>query len=389
MERTCSYSFTSIAFARVFRKFVLILLSLPAVSQAENIDFSINTFSNKADRQFIDKTILQFMQKYQIPGLSIAIAKQEDIIFAKGYGLADIDKKIPVNIAHSFRIASLSKPITAVAIMLLREQGKLKLDDKIFGTEGILTSDFRVYDKFSKQLTVRHLLEHTAGKEWTNGHNAPMFQKPELEQTALIRWILKNRPLTKPPGYEYAYSNFGYCLLGRVIEKLSGIGYQHYVNQHILRPADTKSFAIAAKRQGNSLFETHYYPDTNEDPYWFPVARMDSHGGWRANAIDLVKFSLSVDGREKVKDILSSESIKMMTKPSKLNSNYALGWNVNQHNNWWHMGSLPGTAGIIVRTEHGYSWAVLLNKRSGSEHFTGELDNLPWTLINGIKELNR
>ena len=112
---------------------------------------------------------------------------------------------------------------------------------------------------------------------------------------------------------------------------------------------------------------------------------MDSHGGWIANAIDLVNFSLSVDGRGE--DLLNKESIKLMTSVSKQNSNYALGWNVNQYNNWWHMGSLPGSASILVRTEQGYNWAVLLNKRSEDKNFFGDLDRLTWDLISGISAL--
>ncbi len=364
--------------------FILALLPYSIVfAQADG--FSINIFQDKSDRQFIDNTIQQFMQKYHIPGLSIAIAKQDEIILAKGYGLADIDNKVPVNITHQFRIASVSKPITSVAIMQLREQGKLTLDDKIFGADGILASEFPVKDELLKLVTVRHLLEHTAGKEWANDSHDPMFQKPELSQTALIRWVLKNTPITKPPGSEYAYSNFSYCLLGRVIEKLSGIGYQHFVRENIFRPIGAKSFAIGSKKPANTLFQVRYYPDSDENPYGFPVTRMDAHGGWVSNTIDLVKFAMSVDGRGK--DILNDDSIKLMTIASKHNPNYALGWNVNQYDNWWHMGSLPGTASILVRTEHGYNWAVLVNKRSSDKTFFNDLDMLSHNLINGIKAL--
>lgn len=364
---------------------LVILLNTILVAQADGL--SINNFKDDVDRQFIDQTIEQFMQKYQIPGLSIAIARQGEIILAKAYGFADVDKQIPVNITHQFRIASISKPITAAAIMLLHEQGKLTLDDKVFGAGGLLASEFPVKHEILKQITVRHLLEHTAGKEWTNDSSAPMFQKPALSQTALIRWVLENRPITKPPGSEYAYSNFAYCLLGRVIEKLSGIAYQHFVRKHFFEPIKAKSFAIASKKPTNALFQVRYYPDTEENPYWFPIARMDANGGWIANAIDLVKFSMSVDGRGN--DILNKDSINIMTTASRQNPEYALGWNVNQYNNWWHIGSLPGSASVMVRTEHGYNWAVLLNKRNQDEKFFGELDMLTWNLVNGIKALKQ
>lgn len=367
------------------KKIFLLCLFFSLSVNADN-GFSINVFKDEADRQFIDETIKQFMQRYNIPGLSIAIAKQEEILFAKGYGFADTSKKVPVNIAHQFRIASLSKPITAVAIMKLMEEGELKLDDKIFGKGGILDSRFPTKNKLLHQITIRHLLEHTAGKNWTNDGGDPMFQDYKLSQANLIRKTLKENPITTAPGKHYAYSNFGYCLLGRVIEELSGISYESYVRKTLFKEIGTNSFSIANKKTSNSAFQVRYISDTEESPYSFAVKRMDSHGGWIANAIDLVKFIMSVDGRGK--DILSQEGIKIMTTPSKHNKNYALGWNVNQYNNWWHMGSLPGTASIMVRTENGYSWAVLLNKRSEDSIFMGELDKLTWNLIGGIKALN-
>ncbi len=364
--------------------FFFFLSSLPIVYAEDS--FSINTFENKADREFIDKTIEQFIQRYQISGLSIAIAKQEDIIFAKGYGFADIDNRVPVNITHKFRIASLSKPITTVAIMKLMEEGKLHLEDKIFGRQGILNDLFPVKNKLLHQITVRHLLEHTAGKKWTNDSDDPMSHKDKLSQADLIRWVLKEKPIDKKPGTEYAYSNFGYCLLGRVIEKLSGIPYKQYVQKNIFQKIGAKSFSIAEKNPSNSVFEVSYYSDTDWSPYNISIERMDSHGGWIANAVDLVKFLLSIDGRGH--DILNKETIKLMTTPSRKNHSYALGWNVNKYNNWWHVGSLPGSASIMVRTEHGYSWAVLLNKRSEENTFFVELDKLTWNLIAGIKALN-
>jgi CubicO group peptidase (beta-lactamase class C family) len=348
---------------------------------------SVNLFDSQVNRQFADQTINQFMQKYQIPGLSIAIAKEGEIVFSKGYGFADRKKGVAVNERHQFRIASISKPITAVAIMQLRDQGKLNLDDKVFGASGILHQKFPVKNDYLNKITVRHLLEHTAGKAWTNDNNDPMFKETELSRTALIRWVLKNRRLSKTPGSEYAYSNFGYSLLGRVIEEVSGEVYKDYVNKHIFQKINADSFELGSQRKaGSTAFQVHYYSDTEESPYWFPVARMDSHGGWISNATDLVKFSMSVDGRGK--DILSPESIKLMTTPSTQNNNYALGWNVNQYNNWWHIGSLPGTASVMVRAENGYNWAVLLNKRSEDKNFMGDLDGLTWNIIKGIKVLN-
>ena len=346
--------------------------------------FEINTFKNEADRQFIDSTITVFMQKYDIPGLSIAIARDGEFILAKGYGYANVEQSLPVSLVHQFRIASLSKPITAVAVMTLVEQGRLSLDDKVFGSGGILGIAYPPENAYVGMITVRHLLEHTAAPEWTNDNKDPMFRQPELDKKSLVAWVLKTRTLGEPPGTRYAYSNLGYCILGLVIEEVTGVRYADYARRAIFDPAGANSFALAGNKRGASPIEVTYYPHNDEDPYRFPIRRMDAHGGWIANAMDVVRFVMSTDGRSPPEDVLSPASIQIMTTPSRLNKNQALGWNVNKNNNWWHIGELPGTSAILVRTNDGYSWAVLTNKNSDDPDFPGELDGLTWKVIQGV-----
>ena len=213
-----------------------------------------------------------------------------------------------------------------------------------------------------------------------------MFQHTHLGKRSLVQKTLKERILSKPPGSEYAYSNLGYCILGLVIEELTDMSYEDYVKQAIFKPAGANTFMLGSRKKGVSPLEVTYYADTGEDPYWFPVRRMDAHGGWIANATDLVRFLLHTDGRDKPADLINAASIKTMTTPGKFNNNYAMGWNVNENNNWWHMGSLPGSASVMVRTSHGYSWAVLTNRHSDDKNFMGELDGLTWKLLEGLKD---
>jgi len=348
--------------------------------------FDINVFEKEADRQFIDDTISAFMQKYALPGLSIAIAKGDKFILAKGYGFANTDTRLAVTPAHQFRIASLSKPITSVAIMKLVDEGKLSLDDKVFGAGGLLSIPYPASNKHVSDITVRHLLTHSAAPEWTNDGNGPMFLKAHLSKKALVEWVLENRKLKHAPGTQYAYSNFGYCILGLVIEKLTAMPYDKYVKQSLLLPAKARSFALASDKRGGSPLEVSYYAHDGWSPYNLPVRRMDAHGGWIANAMDVVKFIQHTDAYPSPADLISAESIKIMTRPSPLNNNYAMGWNVNQNNNWWHTGMLPGTAAIMVRTSHGFNWAVLTNKTSKDKDFYGELDGLTWKLLKGVKD---
>ncbi len=363
---------------------VFILSFFIMLSQVGSLQAYDEKGLSEEDERYIDKTIHTFMQRYTIPGLSIALAKGDEFILARGYGYADTKRKLEVSTAHQFRIASLSKPITSVAIMMLVEQGKLSLDDRVFGPGGLLSFPVSRDNRYVGQITIRHLLTHSAAPEWTNDRNGPMFIEMHLDKEALVRHVLKTRILKKAPGTSYAYSNFGYCILGLVIEKLTGMSYEAYVKKTVFKPAGINSFVLGSKKARSTPLEVTYYPHSNSEPYEFPVRRMDAHGGWIANAIDIVKFIQHSDGRPNPADLLSADSIKIMTEPSPLNRHYSMGWSVNQYNNWWHTGGLPGTASILVRTEHGYAWAVLANKGSDDKNFNAELDGLTWKLLEGI-----
>ena len=332
----------------------------------------------------IDNVVTSFMQKYGVPGLSIGIARNGKLVFTKGYGLANQQTKERVHPRHLFRVASVSKPITAVAVMKLVQEGKLSLDRTVFGANGILGTQYgsQPYKTNVDKITVRHLLQHTAGG-WNNRQNDPMFQVSNLNQEQLISQVLDTRPLDNVPGMVHDYSNFGYCLLGRIIEKVSGKPYDQYLKESILGPLGISDMHIAgntlAERKGNEVL----YYQANFDPYSMPISRMDAHGGWIASPQDLLRIATAVDGFTTRPDLLSSTSIQTMVQPSNTSPNYALGWAVNQFNNWWHDGSLPGTASILVRTSGGFCWAVVLNTRNNTSAFASDLDNMVWQAVNG------
>ncbi|MEH2457268.1 serine hydrolase domain-containing protein [Nostoc sp.] len=332
--------------------------------------------------QAINQTVAQFMQDYDVPGLSLAIAQDGRLVLAKTYGLADKSTKKRVAPRHRFRIASVSKPITAIAIMKLVEQGNLELNDRVFGEGGILGTTYGTtpYKTNVDQITVEHLLTHLGGG-WSNDINDPMFSNLSMNQTQLISWVLDNRPLDDAPGTKYAYSNFGYCVLGRVIEKVTGQIYENYVTTNILQPSGVTDMQIGgdtlAQKKAN---EVTYYGQSRENPYEMKVARMDAHGGWIAKPIDLVRLSVAVDGLNSKPDILGASAIATMYQGSSVNSGYAKGWSVNQANNHWHNGSLPGEQALMVNTSDGFSWAVLVNTRSQKSDFGGDLDELMWNI---------
>lgn len=335
-----------------------------------------------AELQAMEATAAAFMAKNNVPGLSVAITRQERLVYVRAFGLADKSKNETLTPDHLFRIASVSKPFTSATIFRLVEAGKLKLSDRVFGPDAILGNDYGgpPFQPHVADITVQHLLTHTAGG-WSNKANDPMFMHTGMDHKQLIIWTLDHQPLENPPGEKYAYSNFGFCVLGRIIEKLTGKTYAQAVADEIFKPCGITGMRIA----GNTLAERApneviYYNQDGFSPYAMNVRRMDSHGGWLATPTDLVKFLVRVDDFPARPDILKSETIRAMTTPSSANANYAKGWCVNRFHNWWHDGSLPGSITIMVRTSGRFCWAALTNTRKIDSTIGGDLDHLMWDM---------
>jgi CubicO group peptidase (beta-lactamase class C family) len=369
------------------------------------VEGKFTTGISAAERAAIDKRVANFLRTKSAPGISIAIARNDRLVYAKGFGYAKkpiwwalFTRGEPVSVWHRLRIASVTKPITSAAIFTLIEQGRFSLSDKVFGTGGLLGNNYG-YDKLPAgqnktrlgQITVQHLLEHTAGLPPNNG-NDPMFIQPSMDHAALITWTLKNYNVASNPGSVYAYSNFGYCLLGRIIEARGFLAYPTYIQSQIMPLCDVQTVALAgdtlAERQRD---EVVYYKSSgaSSGPYDIPVARMDAHGGLISTAIDVVRFAIHLDGLPAVPDILSSASIASMTTPTS--GRYAKGWAVDQrsivsatgastlHTYRNHNGSLPGTIAWIVNRDDDLSWAALVN--AGNPPSTDDVLDLMWDIV--------
>jgi CubicO group peptidase (beta-lactamase class C family) len=356
------------------------------------IDFPMQAQGNQLtgmERGEIGRLAAAFKRSFNVPALSVAIARNGQFVFDQGFGFNQgfaVGKQKdmgPANMSSLFRIADVTKPITAVTIFTLIEQGKLNLTDKVFGASGILGTKYgqTPYKQYVTDITVDNLLTHTCGG-WPDGTTDPMFRFDSWDQAKLIGWTLDNLPLTSPPGQHWAYSNFGYCLLGRVIEQVSGQPYADYVQSAILAPCGISDMRIA----GNTLkqrapSEVVYVGQYNEDPYKMNIARMDSDAGWLATPSALVQFLDHVGGSGSIPSILKPETIRLMTTPSPVAANYARGWMVGK-GNMWHNGSLPGSTTLMVRTSTGLSWAALANTRTEPhDQIDTALDTTLWNMV--------
>lgn len=386
----------------------------PTASAPASFPISGNAVPGMAS---VDQVISTLMTRWSIPGGAVAIVKDGRLVYARGFGYADAQAREPAAPDALFRIASLSKPVTAAAVLRLVEANRLSLDARAFALLGDLTPlPGASVDPRLASITVRHLLEHAGGWDREQSFD-PMFRSTEIATAtntpapasvnAIVRYML-GRPLDFDPGTRYAYSNFGYAVLGRLVERAAGTSYEGYVQSAVLAPA-----GIRRMRLGRSLLadrapgEVRYYDRATlgsvfagggmvPAPYGgFNIEAMDAHGGWLASTIDLLRFATAVDRLPSRPDVLGAATIDTMTArpaPPLWDGSayyYAKGWLVRPaEGNWWHDGSLPGTASILVRTGTGLAWAGLFNAREMAPNstFQSEIDGAMWQAVRGVTE---
>jgi len=372
-------------------------------TKAEPEQRLVETGKTHEELASFDALMRSFVRENEIPGAALAVACDGRLLYARGFGYADVKQKQPVKPESLFRIASLSKPITSVAIGQLVDRGRLKLDDRVFDLlphKPHLPHDERT-DPRLKTITIHQLLHHTAG--WDRDLSIdPMFRsveiahrlgvKPPARPDHIVRFMM-GWELDFEPGTRYAYSNFGYCLLGRVIEQTTGRSYEQHVRTALLKKLGIESMRIGKTLPaGRAPGEVCYYVRRNRTgtavvgdrlgakvprPYgaWYLEA-MDSHGGWIASVVDLMRFAVAVEDNNRSK-LLSPESAAAMFAPPKGEAGrtedgkprrvyYGLGWSVRQVGdegkiNRWHTGSLAGTSSLLVIRHDGLCWAVLFN----------------------------
>jgi N-acyl-D-amino-acid deacylase len=365
---------------RTFLQIGLLALAAPRSRAAELVSVA----------QAFDSEIEKFMKARGIPGGALAVVKDRRLVYAKGYGWADREKQLFAAPNSLFRIASISKPVTAVAILKLVEENRLRLDAPVFALLGLKGDDPRL-----TKITINHLLHHTSGWDRDKSFD-PMFRAREIAASLgttpparpadIIRHML-GQPLDFDPGTRHAYSNFGYCVLGRVIEKITGQPYEQHVREKVLAPLGITRMRIGASLSGGQVpGEVRYYTAGNATtasvfdeppprvpwPYGgFHLEAMDAHGGWIASAIDLARFAAALDDPAH-SPLLRPETFPTLYAPpeppvarnpdgSLAASYYACGWSVRPVGetgkaNYWHNGSLPGTTTLLVRRWDGLSW---------------------------------
>jgi N-acyl-D-amino-acid deacylase len=369
------------------------------------------------DMVSVDQVIQGVMRQHAVPGAAVGVVKDGRLVYARGFGYADLDSEELTQPDGLFRIASLSKAVTAAATLKLVDDGLLSLTDHPFDILSALEPPAgATVDPRLALITVRMLLHHSGGWDRDLSFD-PMFRpaiaaqavgapEPASAET-VIRYML-GQPLDFDPGTRYAYSNFGYAVLGRVIEQATGQSYEAYVRSAVLNPAGIQRMRLGRTRRSDRVpgEVVYHYPGSTGSvfpgdgavpwPYGgFYLEAMDAHGGWIASTVDLLRFITAVDGLPTVPDVLTQNSIDLMIARPALPDwagnayYYATGWLIRPTQgdaNWWHTGALAGTNTLMVRAYHGLAWVVLTN--TSPIGVTGDLlsdiDSAMWDGVGGV-----
>ena len=342
------------------------------------------------DLAVFDQTVTAIISRYHLPGGQLSIAKDGRLVLSRGYGYADVGKKQQVDQNSLFRVGSVSKTLTTVAILKLVETGRLHLDDKAFRILSSLTPpknatiDPRLYE-----ITVQQLLQHEGGWSGADAMELPqsrmaaatLGRKDPPDCETIIRYQM-SIPLDFTPGTKSNYSNFGFCLLGRIIEEVARMTYEDYVKSAVLKPAGVTRMRIGGTRLSQRMpGEVRYYgqqgqplaPSVFEGEGYVPFAYgglyLDAGraaGGWLASSDDLIRFVTAIDG-QRGPALLKPETFRLMLETPWHSNASAKGlcWTVVQRENgvdFWHTGAWKDSnAAWLVHTSNGVSLAIVFN----------------------------
>ncbi|HEY7159438.1 MAG TPA: serine hydrolase domain-containing protein [Gemmataceae bacterium] len=343
--------------------------------------------------QPLDEAVVTMMSRHGIPGAALAVVKDGKLVFARGYGWADMDEHKQVQPDTLFGLASLSKSITAMAVLKLVEQEKLRLDDRVFQ----ILNQFRPLrgarpDPRLYQITIRQLLNHSGGWDrqksgdpvnWTTQIKLKLGSSANITTRSLIDYTM-GMPLDFDPGTASRYCNFGYILLGEVIAKVSGRPYDKYIQDNVLKPMGITRMAIHPANGRYAANEARrYLAGTNTElPAW-KQSYLNASGGWTASAVDLARFLCAVDG-SRGKRFLDDKTFAAMIAPPPLplkprsdGSYVGLGWDlVNQKDKaftYFKDGSWYGMRGFMKRKPNGVNWVLLFNASMDPDSIDGNV----------------
>ncbi|RYD69373.1 MAG: class A beta-lactamase-related serine hydrolase, partial [Sphingobacteriales bacterium] len=222
----------------------------------------------------LDTKVANWMTTSGMPGMSIAISKNGKLVYRKAYGKSDQEANTVATNDTRFRMASVSKLLTSVAVLKLVQNGSVAMNQKVFGTGALLGTTYgtQPYSANVQAVTVSDLLHHTSGG-WGNASNDPAFYDKNWNSTQVFDQAINTLPIATP-GSVFNYSNFNYMVLARIIEKVSGKTYEQFVKDEVLTPAGATQTAIAGGTLADRKTNEAKYYGQGTDATW-PYDKMN------------------------------------------------------------------------------------------------------------------
>jgi CubicO group peptidase (beta-lactamase class C family) len=306
--------------------------------------FAPQMFAQDAVTAKIDEFIKAEMQRQKIPGVSLAVIRNGQVIYAKGYGYANVEHQVPVKPETIFQSASVGKQFTAMAIMLLVEEGKIGLDDKI-------NKYFTDAPAEWNNITVRHLLTHTSGMtDYPKGFD---FRADYTEEDIYKK--VKAAPLGFQPGEKWAYSNLGYVTLGILINKVTGKFYGDFLKERVFSPLGMTTARVISEADIVPNRAAGYVLANGElkNQSWVsPSLNTTADGSLYLSVMDMAKWEAALNGG----NLLQKTDYEAMWTPVKLNDGkthpYGFGWSLTEANGKRlieHNGAWQGFKSMITR----------------------------------------
>ena len=342
---------------RVFLRPLIAVISLAlAVSSAS----AQNQLSPELQEK-IDKIATDTLARTGVPSASVAVVKDSQIVYVKAYGDARLEPRTPATPEMRYSIGSISKQFTAAAILLLQEQGKLSLDDKVAKFIPDLTR--------ANEVTIRQLLSHTSGYQdyWPQDYVMPMMLQPVTAQKIMDTWAKK--PLDFEPGTKWQYSNTNYVIAGVIVEKAAHMPLLQFLSEKVFTPLGMKSVANIDEAKLPETDPTGYLryalgplrPAPKEGKGWLFAA-----GELAMPAADLARWDISIIDQKVLKPASYREFGTEVQLKNGLGTHYGLGVNVNSqggHRALSHGGEVSGfTAQNVVFPDDRVAIAVLTNQ---------------------------
>lgn len=303
------------------------------------------TASAYADR--IDDLAEKHLKRNNAPALSLAVLKEGAVIKAKGYGVANLELKVPATAETVYQLASVTKQFTATGVMLLVEEGKVRLTDPI-------GKHVKGLPEAWSNITVRHLLSMTSGLKDYLSIVPPKRGREDFTYEQIVD-LIRDEPVNFAPGERYQYSNSNYILLAMLIRSISGKSYDGFLAEKVWGPLGMRATQrdnpsdVIPNRAGLYEWQSNKFENVR---FLSPTLWNNGDGGLISTVLDLGKWDAALYGDR----ILSRATLEQMWSPQKLNggeeSSYGFGWDLGQirgHRMVGHAGGRPGTATQITR----------------------------------------